>query len=158
VTALQTEYSLWTRDPEQEVLPTVRELGIGFVAYSPLGRGFLAGRFHNADDLRNEGDFRSNHPRFKDENLERNLKLLRYLEEIAQEKGVTPAQLALAWVLHRGPDVVPIPGTKKRRYVEENVAAAEIALNDEELARLDKALPPGATAGARYANMKSIDV
>jgi aryl-alcohol dehydrogenase-like predicted oxidoreductase len=158
VTALQTEYSLWTRDPEQEVLPTVRELGIGFVAYSPLGRGFLAGRFHNADDLRNEGDFRSNHPRFKDENLERNLKLLRYLEEIAQEKGVTPAQLALAWVLHRGPDVVPIPGTKKRRYVEENVAAAEIALNDEELARLDEALPPGVTAGARYADMKSIDV
>ena len=158
VTALQTEYSLWTRDPEQEVLPTVRELGIGFVAYSPLGRGFLAGRFHNADDLRNEGDFRSHHPRFKDENLERNLKLLRYLEEIAQEKGVTPAQLALAWVLHRGPDVVPIPGTKKRRYVEENVAAAEIALNDEELARLDEALPPGVTAGARYADMKSIDV
>jgi aryl-alcohol dehydrogenase-like predicted oxidoreductase len=157
VTALQTEYSLWTRDPEQEILPTVRELGIGFVAYSPLGRGFLAGRFHNADDLRNEGDFRSNHPRFKDENLERNLKLLRYLEEIAQEKGVTPAQLALAWVLHRGPDVVPIPGTKKRHYVEENVAAAEIALNDEELARLDEALPPGATAGARYADMKTID-
>jgi aryl-alcohol dehydrogenase-like predicted oxidoreductase len=157
VTALQTEYSLWTRDPEQEILPTVRELGIGFVAYSPLGRGFLAGRFHNADDLRNEGDFRSNHPRFKDENLERNLKLLRYLEEIAQEKGVTPAQLALAWVLHRGPDVVPHPGTKKRHYVEENVAAAEIALNDEELARLDEALPPGATAGARYADMKTID-
>ena len=157
VTALQTEYSLWTRDPEQEILPTVRELGIGFVAYSPLGRGFLAGRFHNADDLRNEGDFRSNHPRFKDENLERNLKLLRYLEEIAQEKGVTPAQLALAWLLHRGPDVVPIPGTKKRHYVEENVAAAEIALNDEELARLDEALPPGATAGARYADMKTID-
>jgi aryl-alcohol dehydrogenase-like predicted oxidoreductase len=157
ISALQTEYSLWTRDPEQAVLPTVRELSIGFVAYSPLGRGFLAGRFHGPDDLRNEGDFRLQHPRFKDENLERNLKLLRYLEEIAQEKGVTPAQLALAWVLRRGPDVVPIPGTKKRHYVEENVAAAEIALNDEELARLDEALPPGATAGARYADMKTID-
>jgi aryl-alcohol dehydrogenase-like predicted oxidoreductase len=157
VSALQTEYSLWTRDPEQAVLPTVRELSIGFVAYSPLGRGFLAGRFRGPDDLRNEGDFRANQPRFKDENLEQNLKLLRYLEEIAQEKGVTPAQLALAWVLHRGPDVVPIPGTKKRRYVEENVAAAEISLNDEELGRLDEALPPGATAGDRYADMKTID-
>ena len=157
VSALQTEYSLWTRDPEQAVLPTVRELSIGFVAYSPLGRGFLAGRFRGPGDLRNEGDFRANQPRFKDENLEQNLKLLRYLEEIAQEKGVTPAQLALAWVLHRGPDVVPIPGTKKRRYVEENVAAAEISLNDEELGRLDEALPPGATAGDRYADMKTID-
>jgi aryl-alcohol dehydrogenase-like predicted oxidoreductase len=157
VSALQTEYSLWTRDPERAILPTVRELSIGFVAYSPLGRGFLAGRFRGPDDLRNEGDFRANQPRFKDENLEQNLKLLRYLEEIAQEKGVTPAQLALAWVLHRGPDVVPIPGTKKRRYVEENVAAAEISLNDEELGRLDEALPPGATAGDRYADMKTID-
>jgi aryl-alcohol dehydrogenase-like predicted oxidoreductase len=157
VSALQTEYSLWTRDPEQTILPTVRELSIGFVAYSPLGRGFLAGRFRGPDDLREEGDFRANQPRFKDENLEQNLKLLRYLEEIAREKGVTPAQLALAWVLHRGPDVVPIPGTKKRRYVEENVAAAEISLNDEELGRLDEALPPGATAGARYADMKTID-
>ena len=157
VSALQTEYSLWTRDPEQAVLPTVRELSIGFVAYSPLGRGFLAGRFRGPDDLRNEGDFRANHPRFKDENLQQNLKLLHYLEEIAQEKGVTPAQLALAWVLHRGPDVVPIPGTKRRRYLEENVAAAEISLNDEELGRLDEALPPGATAGERYADMRTID-
>ena len=157
VSALQTEYSLWTRDPEQVVLPTVRELSIGFVAYSPLGRGFLAGRFRGPDDLRNEGDFRANHPRFKDENLQQNLKLLHYLEEIAQEKGVTPAQLALAWVLHRGPDVVPIPGTKRRRYLEENVAAAEISLNDEELGRLDEALPPGATAGERYADMRTID-
>jgi aryl-alcohol dehydrogenase-like predicted oxidoreductase len=157
ISALQTEYSLWARDPEKEILPTVRELGIGFVAYSPLGRGFLAGRFRGPDDLSNEGDFRARQPRFNDENLDKNLKLLRYLEEIAQEKGVTPAQLALAWVLHRGLDVVPIPGTKQRRYVEENVAAAEISLNGEELDRLDEALPPGATAGDRYADMKTID-
>ena len=157
ITALQTEYSLWSRDPEQAVLPAVRELGIGFVAYSPLGRGFLAGRFRGPDDLRDEGDFRSRHPRFQDDNLTRNLELLERLEEIAREKGVTPAQLALAWVLHRGADVVPIPGTKKRRYLEENVAAAALELSDEELARLDQALPPGATAGERYADMKTID-
>ena len=125
----------------------VRELGIGFVAYSPLGRGFLTGRFRSPDDLRDEGDFRSRHPRFQDENLTRNLELLGRLEELARDKGVTPAQLALAWVLHRGADVVPIPGTKQRRYLEENVAAAEIALGDDELARLDEALPPGATSG-----------
>ena len=158
ITALQTEYSLWAREPEEAILATVRELGIGFVAYSPLGRGFLAGRFHGPDDLRDDGDFRSRHPRFQDENLARNLDLLRRLEEIARDKGVTPAQLALAWVLHRGADVVPIPGTKKRRYVEENVAAAAIDLSDDELARLDEALPPGATSGQRYADMKSIDI
>ena len=157
ITALQTEYSLWSRDPEQAVLPAVRELGIGFVAYSPLGRGFLAGRFRSPDDLRDEGDFRRHHPRFQDDNLTRNLELLGRLEEIARGKGVTPAQLALAWVLHRGVDVVPIPGTKKRRYVEENVAAAAIELSDDELARLDEALPLGATAGQRYADMKTID-
>jgi aryl-alcohol dehydrogenase-like predicted oxidoreductase len=157
ITALQTEYSLWSRDPEQAVLPAVRELGIGFVAYSPLGRGFLAGRFRGADDLRDEGDFRQRHPRFQDDNLARNLELLGRLEEIARDKGVTPAQLALAWVLHRGADVVPIPGTKKRHYLEENVAAAAIALSDDELERLDDALPPGATAGPRYADMKTID-
>ena len=157
ISALQTEYSLWTRDPEEAVLPAVRELGIGFVAYSPLGRGFLAGRFRSADDLGTEGDFRSHQPRFQDDNLRRNLELLARLEEIAREKGITPAQLALAWVLHRGADVVPIPGTRQRRYVEENVAAAEIGLSDEELARLDDALPPGATAGPRYADMKTID-
>jgi aryl-alcohol dehydrogenase-like predicted oxidoreductase len=155
---LQSEYSLWTHDPEQAVLPTVRELGIGFVAYSPLGRGFLAGRFHSSDDLRTEGDFRQRlYPRFQDDNLTRNLELLGRLEEIARDKDVTPAQLALAWVLHRGADVVPIPGTKKRRYLEENVAAAAVALSDDELARLDEALPPGATAGPRYADMKTID-
>jgi aryl-alcohol dehydrogenase-like predicted oxidoreductase len=157
ISALQTEYSLWARDPEKEILPTVRELGIGFVAYSPLGRGFLAGRFRGPDDLRDEGDFRSRHPRFQDDNLARNLELLRRLEEIAADKGVTSAQLALAWVLHRGADVVPIPGTKRRRYLEENVAAAALELSDDELERLDRALPPGATAGQRYADMKSID-
>jgi aryl-alcohol dehydrogenase-like predicted oxidoreductase len=157
ISALQTEYSLWARDPEKEILPTVRELGIGFVAYSPLGRGFLAGRFRGPDDLRDEGDFRSRHPRFQDDNLARNLKLLQRLEEIAEDKGVTSAQLALAWVLHRGADVVPIPGTKRRRYLEENVAAAALELSDDELERLDRALPPGATAGQRYADMKSID-
>jgi len=157
ISALQTEYSLWTRDPEQGVLPAVRELGIGFVAYSPLGRGFLAGRFRGADDLTTPGDFRTRHPRFQDENLARNLELLARLEEIAIAKGVSAAQLALAWVLHRGTDVVPIPGTKRRGYLEENVAAAAIALDDAELARLDEALPPGATSGARYADMKSID-
>ena len=158
ISALQTEYSLWTRDPEGEILPTVRELGIGFVAYSPLGRGFLTGRFHDAQDLGNEGDFRHRHPRFQGDNLTRNLELLRRLDEIARDKGVSPAQLALAWVLHRGADVVPIPGTKKRRYLEENVAAAGLALGADEMARLDEALPVGATAGARYADMKSIDV
>jgi aryl-alcohol dehydrogenase-like predicted oxidoreductase len=157
ISALQTEYSLWARDPEKEILPTVRELGIGFVAYSPLGRGFLAGRFRGPDDLRDEGDFRGRHPRFQDDNLARNLKLLQGLEEIAAGKGVTAAQLALAWVLHRGLDVVPIPGTKRRRYLEENVAAAALELSDDELERLDHALPPGATAGQRYADMKSID-
>jgi len=157
ITALQTEYSLWSRDPEQAVLPTVRELGIGFVAYSPLGRGFLAGRFRSPDDLRDEGDFRSRHPRFQGDNLTRNLELLGRLEEIACDRGVTPAQLALAWVLHRGADVVPIPGTKKRRYLDENVAAAALELSDDELARLDEALPPGATFGQRYADMKTID-
>ena len=157
ISALQTEYSLWAREPEKEILPTVRELGIGFVAYAPLGRGFLAGRFRSADDLNDEGDFRSHHPRFQDDNLAHNLELLHRLEEIAADKGVTSAQLALAWVLHRGADVVPIPGTKRRRYLEENVAAAALELSGAELERLDQALPPGATAGQRYADMKSID-
>jgi aryl-alcohol dehydrogenase-like predicted oxidoreductase len=158
ITALQTEYSLWSRDPEKEILPVVRELGIGFVAYSPLGRGFLAGRFRSASDLGDESDARrSHHPRFSADNLTRNLELLGRLEEIAHEKGVTPAQLALAWVLHQGPGVVPIPGTKKRRYLEENVAAAAITLSDDELARLDEALPPGACAGERYDDMSSIE-
>ena len=122
ITALQTEYSLWTRDPEDEILPTVRELGIGFVAYSPLGRGFLTGRFRRFEDLP-EGDYRRSSPRFQGENFQKNLDLVREVEAIAREKGATPAQLALAWVLDRGEDIVPIPGTKHRRYLEENVAA-----------------------------------
>jgi aryl-alcohol dehydrogenase-like predicted oxidoreductase len=157
ISALQTEYSLWARDPEEAILPTVRELGIGFVAYSPLGRGFLAGRFRSPEDLRDEGDFRSRHPRFQGDNLVSNLELLGCLESIARDDGVTPAQLALAWVLHRGADVVPIPGTKKRHYLEENVAAAAVVLSQDEMARIDEALPPGATAGDRYADMRNID-
>jgi aryl-alcohol dehydrogenase-like predicted oxidoreductase len=156
ISALQTEYSLWTRDPEAEVLPTVRELGIGFVAYSPLGRGFLSGRFRSPDDLPAD-DFRHNHPRFQGENFRRNLELVERVREIAEEKGVTPGQLALAWVLAQGNDVVPIPGTKRREYLEENVAATEIELTADDLARLDEAAPRGVTSGDRYADMSSID-
>src|SRR3954447_21647611 len=156
ISALQTEYSLWTRDPEEEILPTVRRLGIGFVAYSPLGRGFLSGRFRSHEDVP-EGDFRRNHPRFQGENLERNLELVARVEAIAGEKGVTPGQLALAWVLHRGEDIVPIPGTKRRSYLEENAAASEVELSEDDLRRIDDAAPVGATAGERYANMSSID-
>jgi aryl-alcohol dehydrogenase-like predicted oxidoreductase len=157
ITALQTEYSLWSRDPEAAILPTVRELGIGFVAYSPLGRGFLAGRFRSPDDLREEGDFRHNHPRFQGENLEHNLGILRAVDAIAADKGVKPGQLALAWVLAQGDDVVPIPGTKHRAYLEENVAATSIVLDEDDLGRLDEAAPRGATAGDRYLSMGTID-
>ncbi len=156
IAALQTEYSLWTRDPEGDVLETCRELGIGFVAYSPLGRGFLTGRFRSADDFE-EGDFRGSLPRLQGENLERNLELVRRVEAIAAAKGVTPAQLALAWVLARGDDVVPIPGTKRRGYLEQNAAASEIELDVDDLAQLDEAFPPGVTAGDRYADMSPID-
>jgi aryl-alcohol dehydrogenase-like predicted oxidoreductase len=156
ITALQTEYSLWSRDPEQELLPTVRELGIGFVAYSPLGRGFLSGRYKQPEDLP-EDDFRRHHPRFQGENFKRNLELVERVEQIAAEKGVTAGQLALAWVLHQGDDIAPIPGTKRRSYLEENVAAAEVELSADELARIDAAAPAGATAGDRYANMSTID-
>jgi aryl-alcohol dehydrogenase-like predicted oxidoreductase len=158
ITALQTEYSLWTRDVEAEILPTVRDLGIGFVAYAPLGRGFLTGRFRRSDDIP-EGDSRRNHPRFQDENLERNLAVVEAVEALAAEKGVSAAQLALAWVLDRGGDVVPIPGTKRRRYLEENVGAGGVELSDADLARLDRAAPPGSTAGDRYPGpaMASID-
>jgi aryl-alcohol dehydrogenase-like predicted oxidoreductase len=155
ITALQSEWSLWTRDPEGGVLDTVRELGIGFVAYSPLGRGFLAGRFSSPDEL-TEGDFRKNHPRMQGDNFEQNRALAQHVRELADEKGCTPAQLALAWVLSRGDDVVPIPGTKRRTYLEQNAAASEITLSDEELKRLDEAFPPGAAAGQRYADMSSI--
>jgi len=158
VSALQTEYSLWARQPEAEILPAVRELGIGFVAYSPLGRGFLTGRFRSADDIGGEADFRHRQPRLQGENLEHNLELLRRVEEIAAGKGVTPGQLALAWVLAQGDDVVPIPGTKRRPYLEENVAAATLELSGDDLSRLNEAMPTGATAGDRYPDMSSIDV
>jgi aryl-alcohol dehydrogenase-like predicted oxidoreductase len=156
ITALQTEYSLWSRDPEEEILPTVRELGIGFVAYSPLGRGFLSGRFKSPEDF-GEGDFRSWHPRFQGENFQRNLELVERVKEIADEKGVTAGQLALAWVLAQGEDIVPIPGTTTIRHLEENIAAAEIELTHDDLQRLDEAAPKGVAAGARYADMSSID-
>ncbi|HLQ66538.1 MAG TPA: aldo/keto reductase [Candidatus Limnocylindrales bacterium] len=149
ITALQTEYSLWTRDPEEEVLPTCRELGIGFVAYSPLGRGFLSGRFQKFEDLPPD-DFRRNHPRFQGENFLRNLDLVARVEEIAREKGCTPSQLALAWLLAQGEDVVPIPGTKHRKYLEENAGAVAIRLSEGDRRRIDEAAPRGATAGTRY--------
>ncbi|MCL6437758.1 MAG: aldo/keto reductase [Rubrobacteraceae bacterium] len=149
VTALQTEYSLWSRDPEDEILPTCRELGIGFVAYSPLGRGFLTGRFRRFEDLP-EGDYRRNSPRFQGENFKKNLQLVDRVRQIADEKGVTPGQLALAWLLHQGEDIVPIPGTKRRRYLEENAAAVEIELTEEDLRRIDEVAPKGAAAGERY--------
>jgi aryl-alcohol dehydrogenase-like predicted oxidoreductase len=156
ITALQTEYSLWSRDPEERILPTVRELGIGFVAYSPLGRGFLSGRFRSPSDFPDD-DFRRYHPRFQGENFERNLQLVEQAEEMASSKGVTAGQLALAWVLHRGDDVVPIPGTKQVRYLEENAAAADVSLSQDDLAHLDEIAPTGVAAGDRYADMSSID-
>ena len=156
ISALQTEYSLWSRDPEEDILPTVREPGIGFVAYSPLGRGFLTGRIRSAEDL-DPDDFRRHHPRFAGDNFQRNLDLVERVREIAAEKGVTPGQLALAWVLAQGNDVVPIPGTKRRSYLEENVAASEVELSDQDLQRIDEVAPRGAAAGERYADMSSID-
>jgi len=155
ICALQTEYSLWSRDPEEEVLPTARALGIGFVAYSPLGRGFLTGQIQTPDDLAPD-DFRRAHPRFTGDNFRRNLELVDRVREIAAERGVTPGQLALAWVLHRGEDIVPIPGTKRRSYLEENVAVDEIRLSAQELARIDEAAPHGAAAGERYADMSPV--
>jgi len=158
IAALQTEYSLWTRDPEPEILPACRELGVTFVAYSPLGRGFLSGRFRKPEDLP-EDDYRRNHPRFQGENLEANLRLVERVEALAKDKGCTPSQLALAWVLAQGEDIVPIPGTKRRKYLEENAAALQVGLSPDDLRRLDEALPPGATAGPRYQEMamKAID-
>jgi aryl-alcohol dehydrogenase-like predicted oxidoreductase len=157
ITALQTEYSLWTRDPEEEILPTTRELGIGFVAYSPLGRGMLTGRFSSPDDF-DDDDFRKTHPRFTGENFQRNLDLVERVREIASEKGVTPGQLALAWVLAQGEDIVPIPGTTSQKHLEENVAATEVELTEDDLARIEEAFPKGATLGARYGDMSTIDV
>ena len=147
ITAVQTEYSLWTRDPEDEVLPTCRELGIGFVPYSPLGRGFLSGRFRSPEEL-DEGDFRRTGPRFSGENLEANLRLAAKVEEIAAGKGITSAQLAIAWVLAQGEDLVPIPGTKRRSYLEQNAGAVDVELTNEDLSRIDAELPEA--AGKRY--------
>jgi aryl-alcohol dehydrogenase-like predicted oxidoreductase len=149
IAALQTEYSLWSRDPEDEILPTVRALGIGFVAYSPLGRGFLTGRFRRFEDLPPD-DYRRQSPRFEGENFDRNLQLVERIRELAAEKGAKPSQLALAWVLAQGKDVVPIPGTTTRAHLEENVAATRIALSGEDLARIDAVAPKGAAAGERY--------
>jgi aryl-alcohol dehydrogenase-like predicted oxidoreductase len=149
ITALQTEYSLWSRDPEDEILSTCRELGITFVAYSPLGRGFLTGHFKNVEELTPE-DFRRNHPRFQGENLKRNLDLVGRLEQIASEKGCKASQLALAWVLAQGENIVPIPGTTQRPHLEENLAALQIKLSAQELARINEAAPKGVTAGERY--------
>jgi aryl-alcohol dehydrogenase-like predicted oxidoreductase len=156
ITALQTEYSLWTRDPEDAVLPTVRELGIGFVPYSPLGRGFLSGAIKSVDDLA-EDDFRRANPRFQGENFQRNLELVDRVKEIAAEKDATPGQLALAWLLAQGEDIVPIPGTKRVSYLEENAGADAIELSADDLARIDDAAPVGAAAGERYPDMSSID-
>jgi aryl-alcohol dehydrogenase-like predicted oxidoreductase len=149
IAALQSEYSLWSRDPEEEVLPACRELGIGFVAYSPLGRGFLAGQIKHFEDFAAD-DYRRLSPRFQGPNFTKNLDLVRRVEEIASEKGYTPAQLALAWVLAQGDDVVPIPGTKRRKYLEENVAALDVKLTREDLQRIDEILPAGAAVGLRY--------
>jgi aryl-alcohol dehydrogenase-like predicted oxidoreductase len=149
IAALQTEYSLWTRDPEGEILATCRELGIGFVAYSPLGRGFLTGQFKKFEDLP-EDDYRRHSPRFQGENFQKNLDLVRQVEEIAREKKCTASQLALAWVMAQGDDIIPIPGTKRRKYLEENVAAVSVQLTKEDLRRVDEVFPQEAAAGARY--------
>jgi aryl-alcohol dehydrogenase-like predicted oxidoreductase len=158
IAALQTEYSLWTRDPEDDVLPLCRELGIGFVAYSPLGRGFLTGRFRTFDDLP-EDDYRRNSPRFQGENFQRNLDLVERVEDIARRKRCTPAQLALSWLLAQGEDIVPIPGTKQRRYLEENIGALEVSLSAAELEEIEEVAPKGVAAGERYneAGMRTIN-
>jgi aryl-alcohol dehydrogenase-like predicted oxidoreductase len=149
ITALQTEYSLWSRDVEDEILPTCRELGIGFVAYSPLGRGFLTGRFKTFEDLPAD-DYRRNQPRFQGENFTRNLDLVKHIEELARQKGCTPSQLAIAWLLAQGDDIVPIPGTKRVKYLEENVGALNVTLTPEDLRRIDEIAPKGVAAGTRY--------
>jgi aryl-alcohol dehydrogenase-like predicted oxidoreductase len=156
IAALQTEYSLWTRDVEENgVLETVRELGIGFVAYSPLGRGFLTGEIKTFDDLP-ENDFRRRNPRFQGENFERNINLVQRVKEIAGARKITPTQLALAWVLAQGEDIVPIPGTKRVKYLEQNAAAANVELTTEDLERIDEIFPVGVTAGARYPDMRTV--
>jgi aryl-alcohol dehydrogenase-like predicted oxidoreductase len=159
IAALQTEYSLWSRDPEDGIFDACRELGIGFVAYSPLGRGFLTGRFRSLDDLPPD-DYRRNAPRFQGENFGKNLELVRHVEALAREKGCTPAQIGLAWVLAQGPDIVPIPGTKRRKYLEENVGALEVTLTPEDLRRVEEIAPKGVAAGERYpeAAMKAVNI
>lgn len=158
ISALQTEYSLWSRDVEDEILPTCRELGIGFVPYSPLGRGFLTGRFQTFEDLP-EDDYRRFSPRFQGDNFARNLELVRRIEEMATAKGCTPGQLALAWLLQRGTDIVPIPGTKRRKYLEENVDATTVVITADEMARIEEIAPLGVAAGTRYpeAGMASVN-
>jgi aryl-alcohol dehydrogenase-like predicted oxidoreductase len=156
ISALQTEYSLWSRDVEEEILPTIRELGIGLVAYSPLGRGFLTGAITKPSDLA-EDDFRAHNPRFQGENLDRNLELVERVREIAGEYSCTPGQLALAWVLGGGDDIVPIPGTKRRTYLQENVEATELSISAEDRGRLDEAAPVGAAAGERYPDMSAVN-
>ncbi len=156
ISALQTEYSLWSRDPEDEIFPTIRELGIGFVAYSPLSRGFLSGRIRSIDDL-DPADFRRRAPRFQGENFQRNLDVVTRVEELAREKGVTPSQLALAWVLHRGDDIAPIPGTTAVKHLEENVKALDVALSAEDMERIEQVAPRGAVAGQRYPDMSSVN-
>jgi aryl-alcohol dehydrogenase-like predicted oxidoreductase len=158
IAALQTEYSLWSRDPEVEILPTVRELGITFVAYSPLGRGFLTGQFQSFADLPAD-DVRRTHPRFQGENFQKNLDLVNKIGQLAAAKGCTPSQLALAWVLAKGEDIVPIPGTKRVKYLDDNLGAVNVRLSRDELAQMDALLPAGATAGERYhaQAMKAID-
>jgi aryl-alcohol dehydrogenase-like predicted oxidoreductase len=159
ISALQSEYSLFTRDPEDEILPTLRELNIGFVPYSPLGRGFLTGAWKSVEDLPEDDTRSSRFPRFERENFEKNLELAERVREIAAEKDATPGQLALAWLLARGEDIVPIPGTKRRKYLEENAAAADVALTGEDLARIEEAIPRGSAAGERYAKqqMRSVN-
>lgn len=159
ITALQTEYSLWSRDPEDEILPTVRELGIGFVAYSPLGRGFLSGAIRRFEDLA-EDDYRRSSPRFQGENFAKNLALVARVKALAEEKGCTASQLALAWLMARGDTIVPIPGTKRRAYLEENAGACNVALTTEDLARIDEIAPRGVAAGTRYAEamMRFVDM
>ena len=157
ITALQTEYSLWSRDVEDDILPTCRELGVGFVAYSPLGRGFLTGRFKSENDLPAD-DWRHNNPRFQGENFDRNLELVRHVEQLAKSKACTPSQIALAWLLHRGDDIVPIPGTRHQKYLEENVGALDVTLTAADMSRIDEIAPHGVAAGERYAEggMKSV--
>jgi aryl-alcohol dehydrogenase-like predicted oxidoreductase len=157
ITALQTEYSLWTRDPEDEILATVRELGIGFVAYSPIGRGFLSGRIKTIDDLE-ANDYRRTNPRFAGDNFQKNLDLVTRVEQIAKEKGVTPAQLALAWLLAQAPNIVPIPGSRQIPHLEENAAAVDIELSKGDLSRIDEAAPQGITAGDRYPDMSRVNI